>query len=202
MNKVITISREFGSGGHEIGEKLAASLNIPFYDNSLSEVAASNIGIDVDKISGIDETAAKSFLYSLVMGNNFMGNITTDVTTLTSQDRLFAEQSRLIEEYARKGPCVIVGRCSDYVLREHPNCMNIFICGSSMVRTQRIMSKLSKNESSASALVKKTDKTRESYYQYYTNKKWGIPTSYDLCINTDRIGIDKSVNLILKILAE
>lgn len=202
MNKIITISREYGSGGHEIGKKLANSLGLPFYDSSLLEVAASNIGIDISKASGIDETASRSFIYSLFLGANFVNSLNADVTTMTSQDRLFAEQARLIEEYADKGPCVIVGRCSDYVLREHPNCLHIFVCGSLGERTKRIMRKMSLNESNASVLVKKVDKSRSSYYQYYTSKKWGLPTSYNLCINTDHIDIDHAVEIIGKIVSE
>ncbi len=202
MNKVITISREFGSGGHEIGEKLAQELNIPIYDNSLSEVAASNIGIDVSRADDINETAANSFIYSLFIGNGFAGNLSPNTSGLTTQDRLFAEQSRLIEEYSQRGSCVIVGRCSDYVLRERTDTLNIFICGSFQNRVQRIMKKMSVNESNAAILVKKTDKARSSYYQYYSSKKWGQPTSYDLCINTDKIDVDSAVKMISKIVSE
>ncbi len=197
MNKIISISREFGSGGHEIGEKLAKKLYVPFYDRSLSEVAASNIGIDVSKIGELDERVANSFMYSLVMGSNFMGN----VTNMTAQDRMFAEQSRLIEEYAQKGPCVIVGRCSDYVLRDNPNCIHIFICSSLNQRTKRIMEKMSLNESNAITIIKKTDKLRATYYQHYTGKKWGAPVSYDICINTDSIGISGAVDTIIKVIS-
>lgn len=202
MNKVITISREFGSGGHEIGEKLASRLNIPFYDNTLSEVAASNIGIDISKIAGIDETAANSFIYSLYVGSGYAANLNANLASSTSQDRLFAEQTRLIEEYADNGPCVIVGRCSDYILRNRSDCLHVFICSSFKNRTERIMKKMSVNESNGAVLVKKTDKSRSSYYQYYTSKKWGLPTSYDLCINTDTIDIDDAVDILVKILTD
>jgi len=200
MNKIISISREFGSGGHEIGEKLAKKLYVPFYDRSLSEVAASNIGIDISKIEELDEKAANSLMYSLVMGNSFLSSMNS--TNMTAQDRMFAEQSRLIEEYAQKGPCVIVGRCSDYVLRDNPNCVHIFICASIKKRTQRIMQKMSINETNATALVKKTDKARAAYYQHYTSKKWGLPTSYDICINTDSIGFNGAIDLLVKTFAE
>lgn len=196
MNKIISISREFGSGGHEIGEKIAKKLYIPFYDRTLSEVAASNIGIDVSKIGEVDERAANSFMYSLVMGTSFAGN----VTNMTAQDRMFAEQSRLIEEYAQKGPCVIVGRCSDYVLRNNPNCIHFFICADIENRTKRVMETMSLNESNALTLIKKTDKARASYYQHYTGKKWGDPTSYDICINTYSTNIIQTAEMIMDIL--
>lgn len=196
MNKIISISREFGSGGHEVGEKIAKKLYIPFYDRTLSEVAASNIGIDVSKIKEIDERAANSFMYSLVMGTSFVGN----VTNMTAQDRMFAEQSRLIEEYAQKGPCVIVGRCSDYVLRNNPNCIHFFICADIKERTKRVMETMSLNESNALTLIKKTDKARATYYQHYTGKKWGDPTSYDICINTYSTKLDQTAEMIMSIL--
>lgn len=196
MNKIISISREFGSGGHEIGEKIAKRLYVPFYDRSLSEVAASNIGIDTSKIEELDEKAANSFMYSLVMGNAFINNVNS--TNMTAQDRMFAEQARLIEEYAQKGPCVIVGRCSDYILRDNPNCIHVFICASIDNRVQRVMQKESLSESNATALIRKTDKARASYYQHYTSKKWGSPTSYDICMNTDSISLDGVVDLLVK----
>lgn len=196
MNKIISISREFGSGGHEIGENIAKKLYIPFYDRTLSEVAASNIGIDVSKIGEVDERTANSFMYSLVMGTSFAGN----VTNMTAQDRMFAEQSRLIEEYAQKGPCVIVGRCSDYVLRNNPNCIHFFICADIENRTKRVMETMSLNESNALTLIKKTDKARASYYQHYTGKKWGDPTSYDICINTYSTNITQTAEMIMDIL--
>ncbi|NCC87853.1 MAG: cytidylate kinase-like family protein [Clostridia bacterium] len=196
MNKIISISREYGSGGHEIGEKFAKKLYVPFYDRSLSEIAASNIGIDNSKIEELDEKAASSFMYSLVMNNAFINNASS--TNMTAQDRMFAEQSRLIEEYAQKGSCVIVGRCSDYILRDNPDCIHIFICASIHSRVQRIMQKKSLSESNATALVRKTDKARASYYQHYTSKKWGSPTSYDICINTDSSSLNDVVDLLVK----
>lgn len=196
MNKIISISREFGSGGHEIGEKFAKKLYVPFYDRSLSEVAASNIGIDTSKIEELDEKVASSFMYSLVMSNAFINNANS--TNMTAQDRMFAEQSRLIEEYSQKGSCVIVGRCSDYILRNNPNCVHVFICANINSRIQRIMQKKSLSEYNATALVKKTDKARASYYQHYTSKKWGSPTSYDICMNTNSLSIDGVVDLLIK----
>ncbi|MDR0315218.1 MAG: cytidylate kinase-like family protein, partial [Oscillospiraceae bacterium] len=133
MHNIITISRQFGSGGHEIGKKLAEKLDVPFYNKTIAESAATNIGIDLNKLPGIDEKAASSFMYSLAMGNNIFSNINSQ--TLTVQDRLFVEQARLITEYAQKCACIIVGRCADFVLRDNPNVIKIFVCADFEHRT-------------------------------------------------------------------
>lgn len=202
MNKIICISREFGSGGHDIGLTLAKKLYIPFYDRTLSEVGASNIGIDISKLDDIDEKASNSLMYSLVMGNTLTNTLGTTTTNITVQDRLFAEQSRLIEEYAKEGPCVIVGRCSGYILRNNPNALSIFICRDYDKRIERVMENYDLNETAAINLIKKKDKSRATYVQHYTTAKWGASTSYDICINSSKFGINGSVDLIEKIVSE
>lgn len=199
MDKIICISREFGSGGHDIGLNVSEKLHVPFYDRTLSEVAASNIGVDISKLDDVDEKASSSFMYSLVMGTTLINTIGSNSTNLTSQDRMFAEQSRLIEEYAEKGPCVIVGRCSGYILKDNPNAISIFICSSYENRLTRIMQRYKVNESNASTLIKKKDKMRASYFQHYTSKKWGAPSSYDFCLNADKTGIEGSVEVLSKL---
>lgn len=200
MGKIICISRQFGSGGHDIGLSLAKKLYVPFYDYSLSEVAASNIGVDISKLDEIDENASNSIVYSLVMNSAIVGSLGSNPPiNMTAQDRLFAEQSRLIEEYAQQGPCVIVGRCSGYILKDNPDVINVYICSSFENRLDRIMQRYGLNEANATSLIKKKDKMRASYFHHYTNRKWGVPCNYDLCLNTDKIKMEDIVKLLLTI---
>ena len=195
MNTVITIGRQFGSGGHEIGELLAKEMNIPFYDKDLLTRAAKESGFCEEIVQMHDERPTNSFLYNLVMDTYSFGYSANMVDMPISQ-KVFLAQFDTIRKIADEGSCVIVGRCADYALAEYENCLNIFITGNENCKIKRIMEKYDLPENKARDMILKKDRQRQSYYNYYTAKKWGRAESYDLCINSSALGIEGSVNLI------
>ncbi|MDF2822007.1 MAG: cytidylate kinaselike family protein [Clostridiales bacterium] len=194
---IITISRQFGSGGHEIGAKLAKELNVPFYDKELVELSAKQSGMSEEVFKGIDESATHSLLFSIATGAYVMGNRSTGYGELEVplQDKLFLVETDIIKEIARNGSCVIVGRASDYILRDNPYCINVFIHTSLKNRINRISRIHKITEDKAEKLINKTDKRRVNYYNYYTDQKWGLAKNYHLSVDSG-IGIDKCVSII------
>ncbi|HCT64423.1 MAG TPA: cytidylate kinase [Lachnospiraceae bacterium] len=186
---IITIGRQYGSGGKEIGEKLAKEFGIPFYDKELLTEAAKNSGISEEVFEMNDEKPANSFLYSLVAGG--YGSETTPIN-----HKLFLAQFEAIKGIAQKGSCVILGRCADYALEENPNTVNVFIHSDMKSRIARGIKYYELDANKAENIIAKTDKKRSSYYYYYTGKRWGQSDSYDLSVNSGKIGIDNSVKLI------
>lgn len=193
-NLIICIGRQYGSGGHEIGEKLAKKLNIPFYDRELLRKAAQEHGIVEELFAKADEQPTDSFLYSLSLGaqNHSMGML--GFSDYLTNDNLFVMQSKTIRGIAAEGPCVIIGRCADYILQDLPNCISIFICADLESRTKRIMDRRGLDEKGACAAIKKTDKKRANYYNFYSEKSWGICSSYDISLSSSRLGgVDATV---------
>jgi cytidylate kinase len=190
-NFIITIGRQYGSGGREIGEKLAKQLSIPFYDKELLAIASNESGIDAELFEKADEKPKMSFLYSLVTGNEKIGRT-------SSEDTLFLAQFDAIKKVAAQGPCVIVGRCSDYILSDFGNCINIFVHANMESKKQRVINEYGVASEHAEDTIIKTDKKRAKYYNYYTNQAWGNSFNYDLTIDTSSIGIDRAVELIKK----
>ena len=188
-NRVITISREFGSGGRTIGKRVAAELALPCYDNELLQKIAAESGFQESYIKETGEDAPGGFLSNAFSHRGFSPN---------NADYLWQIQYRIISELAEKGPCVIVGRCADYALADEPHCLNIFIRSNMDDRIKRISERLNVTENKAKDIIKKKDKERSSYYNYYTSKKWGDARSYDLCLNTSQISVEDSIELILK----
>lgn len=187
-NLVITISRQFGSGGHEIGKELARIMNLNFYDKELIALAAQQSGISKELFESADEMPSNSFLYSLSMGSHTLGaGGIPQFGNLLTNDKLFILQSQVIRKLADNSPCVIVGRCADYILREHPRCVNIFIHANTTHRQKRIEAAESLDASTALERIKKVDKKRASYYNYYSDVPWGIATSYHLCLDSTRL---------------
>lgn len=201
MSLVITIGRQFGSGGRDVGEKIAEYFNIPFYDKELVEMAAQKSNISKEALKEVDEHATNSFLYSLASGNYSMRGINAPIYyEMPINDKLFIAQSEVIKEIAKKGSCVIVGRCADYVLEdENVDLMNVFIYGSVDYRAKRVMEALNLTQSKARDRVMKTDKQRRTYYDYYTSKDWGVMSNYDVCVNAEKFGIDGAANLLINI---
>ena len=192
---VITISRQFGSGGRAVGQKLAQKLDIPFYDKELISLAAKESGMNPEVFKSIDETAANSLLYSLSMGMyNFNGPLA--MGDLPVNDKLYLLQHQLIKEIATKGPSVIVGRCADYVLKDDPHTINVFIYADMEYRKKRAVTVHNIEERRAETIINKTDKTRANYYSFYTGQKWGVAQNYDLCIDSSKLSDDKIVELI------
>ena len=195
-NKIIlTIGRQFGSGGREIGKKLAKALNIAYYDKELMALAAKESGLSEEFFEKADERASSGLSYAFTMGYSYMG-LFTPYNDILSNDRLFLYQSDTIRNLAEKGSCVIVGRCADYILRDNPNCLSFFIHNTKENRIQRILESQNLTVEQAKELILKTDKSRASYYNYYTGKRWGHSDSYDLCVNSSILGIEGTAKFI------
>lgn len=196
MNTVITIGRQFGSGGREIGEKVAEYFGIKYYDKELLTRAAKESGFCEEMIQNHDERPTNSFLYNLVMDTYSFGYNTSSFVDMPISHKVFLAQFDTIKKIADEGPCVIVGRCADYALAEYKNCINLFIYADEIAKVKRIMEKYQLPEVKAKELMTKKDKQRQSYYNYYTSKKWGRADSYDLCVNSSVLGLEGTVKLI------
>ncbi len=202
MNKVITISRQYGSGGREIGQKLAQAYDIPFYDNELITRAAKESGFAEETFARAEDKATNSLLYSLAMGINVYGNQDFGFAGLSLDDRIFLAQSDVIRKVAEEGPCVIVGRCADYVLKERENIFNVFIQASVDFRMKRAIELYGISEKKAGEEILKNDKRRSNYYNYHVGEKWLTLTNYDLVVRSDLAGIDNCVKCIQAYLGE
>ena len=195
---IITIARQYGSGGREIGEKVAAELGIPLYDKELITDAASKGSLDSDVIKNIDESAANSLLYTLAMGSNVLGGAMHFGYKMPLNDKLFILQSETIKEYAKAGSCVIIGRCADYVLRDEKNVFRIFVYGDLDHRQARVLERHPEiKPTQVVDVINKTDKRRSSYYNFYTGNKWGKYDNYDIAINSSTLGIEGAADLIV-----
>ena len=194
---IITIARQYGSGGREIGERVAAALNIPIYDKLLITEVASKGNLNEEVIKKADESAANSLLYTLAVGSNTLGAAMHFGYKMPLSDKLFILQSDVIKEYAQNGSGVFIGRCADYVLRDEPNILRIFIYGDLDHRQERVMKRHPELKSSQIIdAINKTDKRRSTYYNFYTGNKWGKYDNYDLAINSSTLGIEGTANLI------
>lgn len=193
----ITIGREFGSGGLEIGKKLGESLSVDFYDKELISLAAKESGFCEDVFEKADEAPTNSFLYSLVMGSYPMNSLYFQNNDLLTNDKLFSIQSKVIKNIAKEKSCVIVGRCSDYILREEKNLIRVYLRADFDFRLKRTMQMYNLNEKEAKNQINKADKKRANYYNYYTGNEWSSVKNYDLVINTSKLGIDYTVKQII-----
>ena len=194
---VITIGREFGSGGHEVGSKLAERLGIKCYDKELLEMAAKQSGLCEELFTSQDEKPTNSFLYSLVMDTYSLG-YTSSYVDMPINHKVFLAQFDTIKRLADKESCVIVGRCADYALEDNPFAISVWIKANMEHRIKRIKQLYDLTDSKAADLIQKTDKRRASYYNYYSSKKWGEAKSYDLCIDSGEVGVEGAIELILK----
>ncbi|MBO5364057.1 MAG: cytidylate kinase-like family protein [Clostridia bacterium] len=197
-NMIITIGRQFGSGGREVAKKVAEKLGIGFYDKELIALAAKESGLSEELFEGIEDMSSNSLLYSLVMGIQSGNGTYYRYGDVFNSDGLFRVQSQVIRNLAEKGPCVIVGRCADYILREQPNLMNVFVHADIAWRTKRIRELHTMEEKEATATIKKTDKRRGSFYNFYTNQVWGNVNNYHLSLDTSKVGIDGAAQLIVE----
>lgn len=195
-NSVITIGRQFGSGGREIGLALAKAYGIKCYDKELLAMAAKDSGLCQELFETHDEKPTNSFLYSLVMDTYSMGYSSATYTDMPINHKIFLAQFDTIKKIASQGPCVIVGRCADYALEDFPECVHLFIHADMDKRIRRIARIHDLTDAKAKDLIQKTDKKRASYYNYYSSKKWGDATGYDLSINSGVLGIEGSIELI------
>ena len=196
MNTIITIGRQFGSGGREIGEKVAEYFGIKCYDKELLTRAAKESGFCEEMIQNHDERPTNSFLYNLVMDTYSFGYNASSFVDMPISHKIFLAQFDTIKKIANEGACVIVGRCADYALEDYDNCIHLFIYADEKTKVKRIMEKYQITEAKALEMINKKDKQRQSYYNYYSSKKWGRADSYDLCINSSVLDIDGTVKLI------
>ncbi len=197
-NLVITIGRQFGSGGRDIGKGVAEKLGIAFYDKEILANAAKESGIMQDLFEQMDERYTPSFLYNLSVGGGYTMPFfygTSDMEIPTGE-RLFVWQARTIEKFAQESPCVIIGRCADYILQDNPKLVSVFVHGDLEYRKKRIAQMYQLREDAASVLIRKTDKTRCNYYNFSTDRKWGDMTNYNLCVDSSKLGTEKTVDLI------
>ena len=194
MQKVIiTISREFGSGGRLVGQKLADELGIAYYDRKLIELVAKESGLAPEFIERSGEQAASSLLFSLATTAHTPGGYFMQYETPVESKAFFAQAS-VIKELAEKESCVIVGRCAGYILRDNPNCINVFVHGNLDDRVKRASELYGQNPDGLADKLIKTDKGRANYHRYHTGESWTDVRSYHLTVNTAVSGIDGAVN--------
>lgn len=192
---VITIGRQLGSGGRIIGEKLAAQLGISFYDKELIQIASQESGLGKEYFEQADEKKGFSIFGGLFGLRGTMADEPFS-TYYLNNETLFKIQSDVIRKLADKGSCLFVGRCADYVLTENPRCLNIFVSADMNDRIKQIAELQKMTTEKAKDYIEKTDKKRAGYYNYFSNKVWGVADSYHLCVNSSVLGIDETVNLI------
>lgn len=196
-NLIITIGRQCGSGGHMIGQLLAEKMGVKCYDKELLSEAAKHSGLCQELFEKHDECPTSSFLYSLVMDSYSMGYTASGYSDMPINHKIFLAQFDTIKKLADENSCVMIGRCADYALEDYPNVVSVFITGNDEDKRERLKKLYNLDDSKAKDLMIKTDKKRASYYNYYSNKKWGDPRSYDLCINSSVTGPDGAVDAIL-----
>ena len=200
MNTIITVGRQFGSGGREIGELVAQHFGIKCYDKELLSRAAKESGFCEEMIQNHDERPTNSFLYNLVMDTYSFGYNASSFVDMPISHKVFLAQFDTIKKIADEGPCVIVGRCADYALSDYDNVLNLFIYADEDAKIKRIKERFDdvKTDDQAKDMMSKKDKQRQSYYNYYSSKKWGRADSYDLCINSSKLGIEGTVKFIIQ----
>ncbi len=195
----VTIARQYCSGGHEIGEKLAKKLGVDFYDKELLALAAKKSGYAESVFEKADEVATNSLLYSVVMGSYPMNSLFFQNNNMLTNDTLFAIQSKVIKELVQDKSAVIVGRCSNYVLRDEPNLVRVFLRADLDFRKKRFM-ELYANENTkekdVESILNKADKKRATYHSYYSGMDWDSIHGYDIVLNTAKIGVDGAVDQI------
>lgn len=195
---IVTICREFCSGGKETGVKLANLLNCECYDKKLISLSAKESGFTENLFEDIDEKPTNSFLYSIAMGSPSTTGLFFQNNDFLTNDKLFNIQSEVIRNIAKDKSAVIVGRCSDYILRNEENLVKVYLRADIDFRINRLLqSKKDLSHKEAENLIHKTDKKRSHYYSYYTGKEWDSTSNYDLVINTSKIGTDNAAQLIL-----
>ena len=198
---VITIGRQFGSGGREIGRLVAHKLGIKYYDKELLAEAARESGVNTEFFEASDEKSpsifAQSNLWAFNVGYNIGNFFSAEISF--SDDKLYQAQSDVIKKFAEQSPCVIVGRSADYVLREHPCLISIFISASEEACIKRIIERCDCNdEEEAITLIEKKNKLRSNYYNFYSDKEWGNATSYDLCIDSSKLTTELVADIIVE----
>lgn len=186
--KIITIAREYGSGGRIIAQKVAEKLGIVYYDNEIIDLAAKEMGFDVDVIRKVSEQKSSGFMYSLSSG----------ALNLPLNDQVYTMQSKIIRHLASYDACIIVSGCADYILEDYDNVLKVFIHAPLESRIKRVKDEYKEKHDDYKRYVIKKDKTRSNYYNYYTTNKWGQLKNFDLTLNSD-LGLDEVANIIANV---
>lgn len=197
MKRVITISRECGSGGHIIAEKLSKELNIPLYDREIIEMTAKQSGLTSDFVQESNERITNSILFNIANSMTYANQVFSG-GNISMVDKVFFIQCDIIKKVAAESPCIIVGRCSDYILRERDDCLNVFVYAGKRYKIERFSKLNNISEKEADSIMKKRDKSRQNYYRYYTDKEWGDIKNYALGLNTEILGIDNCADIIME----
>lgn len=191
MAKIITVSRQFGSGGRAIGKAVAEKLGIPCYDSEIIAQVAKNSGLAEDYIEATGEYSAhRTWLGRALSTTHAAG-------TLNNEDLIWVEQRKVILDLAEKGPCVIVGRCADYILKDRKDLLTVFIHADDKSRAERIVKLYGERPEKPEKRLKDKDKRRSAYYKYYTETEWGVASNYHLALDSGALGIDKCVEIIV-----
>ena len=194
-NRIITIEREYASGGRQIGKKVADELGIPFYNREILEMAAEKSGVSPDYLENAEEMAPKSFLYSLMLSSNPTRSIEEN---LPLSDKIYIIESKIIQEVADKGDCVIVGRCANYILGDKHDVFNVFIYSNMQNRIKRAVEEYGIEKKKVNSILKKFDKRRETFYSVNTGGNWYDKENYAMCLNSGVLGINFSAKLIIE----
>ena len=195
---IFTIGRQFGSGGRMVGKKLAEALGIPYYDKELLAMAAKDSGYSEELFRNADEKPASSLLYSLVMGNYPMSSGALGFNEMPLNDQLFLIQSNTIRKVAAKGSCIIIGRCGDYILKDDPDLISVFIHAPLEARVKRAVEVYGIPADRAEDICLKNDKSRANFYNYYSDRKWGMCRTYSISLDSSLLGIDGCVEEIAR----
>ncbi len=191
-NRIITISREFGSGGRTVGKLVAEKLGIPCYDHEIIQKIAQESGYCEDFVADRSEHASRgNWLMNAFGGKDYYGN--------SIQDKLWVAQLKAIVEVANKGDCVIVGRCADFILKETADCIRVFIHADPKDKAKRIVEQYGESDQTPERRLKEKDKRRAAYYQLYTDHKWGDLKNYDITLSTSSLGIEKCADIIVEL---
>ena len=197
-SSVITIGRQFGSGGRYVGKLLAEKLGIPYYDKQLLAEAAKDSGICEELFEDHDEKPTRSLLFSMVMGMQMHSDTAGAYMDMPLNHKIFLAQFDAIRRIASEGPCVIVGRCADYVLRDKQNAVHVFVKADMPSKIERATTYYGVERAKAEEIIRKADKQRASYYSYYATTDWGDINNYDLCVDTGKLGVEGAVDLICR----
>lgn len=190
---VITLSRQFASGGRTIGKRLSEELNIPYFDKDLIVMAANESGFNIEFFENAEDRSNSAFMHYMTSG---YGNVSSWGLDMALNDKIFLAQADVIRKLAEQGSCIIIGRCADYVLQNHPGLIKFFIHSDIDNRVERAKNDYHLTAPNLKDAILKSDKKRATYHNYYSDKKWGLKENYDLMINSDSIGIENTVKLL------
>ncbi len=191
---IITIEREYGSGGSVVGKQVAEALGLPFYNHEIQEMAAERLGVPISKLEGAEESSPKSFLYSLLLNSNPEKAMEDNIPI---SDKVYIAETQIIKELAAQGPCVIVGRCANHILRNHPHRFSVFVYAPRAFRLRYAQQAYGVPEREIESLLPRVDSRREKFYNINTGGNWHDKENYAICLNSEKLGIEGCTQLIV-----